>query len=59
MKFLKYIFLLLILLVLSFVLYTYLTPPASPKGESSYTLNNKSISNFQSNKYENKFQKYI
>ena len=41
MKFLKYIFLLLILLFLSFILYTYLTPPASHKGESSYTLNNK------------------
>ena len=41
MKLLKYLLFLLILIVLAFATYTYFTPPASPKGESTYTLNNK------------------
>ena len=41
MKLLKYLLFLLILIVLGFSIYTYFTPPASPKGESTYTFNNK------------------
>ncbi len=41
MKSLKYLLLLLILFVLGFAIYTYLTPPASPLGETTYTFNNK------------------
>ena len=41
MKLLKYLLFLLILIVLGFAIYTYFTPPASPKDESTYTFNNK------------------
>ena len=41
MKLLKYLLYILILILLGFAIYTYFTPPASPKGESTYTLNNK------------------
>ena len=41
MKLLKYLLFLLLLIVLGFAIYTYFTPPASPKGESTYTFNNK------------------
>ena len=41
MKLLKYLLFLLLLIVLGFSIYTYFTPPASPKGESTYTFNNK------------------
>ena len=41
MKLLKYLLLTLLLLFVGFALYTYLTPPASPPGETIYTYNNK------------------
>ncbi|MFL3001851.1 MAG: DUF2911 domain-containing protein [Cytophagales bacterium] len=41
MKLLKYLLFLIILIVLGFAIYTYFTPPASPKDESTYTFNNK------------------
>ncbi len=41
MKLLKYLLFLLLLIVLGFAIYTYFTPPASPKAESTYTFNNK------------------